>query len=68
VSDQPITLEDVKRLRLEPGDTLVLRLGHFLPADVVAHLQAQMKAAFPNHRTVVLADDMELEVVSGESS
>jgi hypothetical protein len=64
-----ITLEDVKRLRLDEGDTLVLRLLDRHPApELITHLSAAMRDAFPDHKTVVLTAGAELEVVEGKSA
>lgn len=59
----PITIEEVKRLHLEDGDTLVLRVGMGLDADSIKYLTEQMREAFPDHRVAVLQGDMDLEVV-----
>lgn len=58
-----VTIDDVKRLRLEQGDTLVLCIA---TADLagVEHLSGEMRTAFPAHRTVVLGPAADLEVVS----
>lgn len=59
-----INLDSVKRLKPEPGDTLVLRVGQPVDDATFAELQHQMAVAFPGHKTLVLAGDLELEVVS----
>lgn len=57
-------IEDVKRLHLEPGDTLVLRIPDQTPLDEVGRMAEQMAAAFPEHKTVILGRGLELDVVS----
>lgn len=60
-----IHLEDVKRLRLEEGDVLVL---HATSSDLdeaeIDALRDQMETVFPDHRTAVLAGDLDLQVVA----
>lgn len=58
-----ITLEEVKRLHLNPGDALVLRVPDDISPEARLWLTEQMKAAFPDHRTVVLTEGFTLEVV-----
>lgn len=58
-----VTIDDVKRLRLEPGDTLVLRMDAH-SEEVVERFTGEMRTAFPGHRTVVLGKGVDLEVVS----
>lgn len=61
---EPIMLEDVKRLRLEPGDTLVLRAAAPMEEEILDALREQMRAAFPDHRTLVLVgSDLDLTAV-----
>lgn len=59
-----IDLESVKRLHLEPGDTLVLTVSDAVDDATIASLSVEMKAAFPAHKTVVLSPELDLKVVS----
>jgi hypothetical protein len=59
-----ITLESVKRLTLQPGDTLVLAVDEGLSGEELSAYSESMRQAFPNHRTVVLDSICELAVVS----
>ncbi len=66
---EPIRLEDVKRLTLDPSDTLVLKIKHGpLTHEALDALQDQLSAIFPGHRTVVLTPGTDLEVIEGERS
>lgn len=58
-----ITLEDVKRLTLQPGDTLVLKVSEYLSEAELAAYSQSMAEAFPDHRTVVLDAESDLRVV-----
>lgn len=57
-------IEDVRRLTLAPGDTLVLRVEDFLDRDEIDALKAQMDESFPGHQTLVLCGGCDLAVVS----
>jgi hypothetical protein len=59
-----ITLESVKRLTLQPGDTLVLTVGEELSSEELSAYSESIGRAFPNHRTVVMDSLCELAVVS----
>jgi hypothetical protein len=62
---EPITLEDVRRLIVHPGETVVLRVKQRLSAVMVEHLQGTLKAAMPEGvKCLVLQEGAELEVVS----
>jgi len=52
--------ECVKRLRLEPGDVLILRTKR-LTRDAEERIRRTMAGAFPDHKCVVL-EDITLEV------
>jgi hypothetical protein len=60
-----IDLQDIQRLRLEPGDVLVLRMPDRLTAAAVEHLANTMQDAIPGHKVIVLEKGAQLEVVSG---
>lgn len=63
-----ILLEEIKRVRLAPGDVLVLRVKDRPPEERIARIVEQMKSIFPDHRAVILRDGMELEVAGPEAS
>lgn len=55
--------ECVKRLHMEPGDVVVVKLKR-QPADFeAAAVQATMKALVPGHHIIVLGPDAEIEVL-----
>jgi hypothetical protein len=55
-----IEIEDVKRLVLNEGDTLVVRLP---PGGDYHAAHDTLKAMFPNNNVLILARSVELEVV-----
>jgi hypothetical protein len=58
-----ITLADVKRLKLKPGDTLVLYVPNGSPKSGIEHLEQELARAFPDHKYVVVEEPLRLEVV-----
>jgi hypothetical protein len=57
-----IRFAELSQLDLAEGDTLLLRVPASLE-DEIEHLTEQLRACFPGHPIVVLANDVELEVV-----
>jgi hypothetical protein len=53
--DSQITLADVKRLRVEAGDVLVLSIDDKLPASVVEHIYEIMQEKFPGVPCICIA-------------
>jgi len=66
-ADKALPLE-VRRLRLEPGDTLVLRTPQPLSVWVTERLATALAARFVDTPIVVLEAGLDLEVVSKEST
>jgi len=58
-----IEIEDVKRLRLQPGDVLVVRMPVRVSQEAAAAIVDDLDGCFPDNRVVVLAPGVELEVV-----
>lgn len=57
----PVT--DVKRVHLEPGDVVVVRLSRRLePGDLVA-MRETLRGIFAGHQVLVLSDEADLEVM-----
>lgn len=54
---------DLQRVRLEPGDTLVLRCPGRLSIEAAARLKERLEATFVGHQAVVLGEGMDLGVV-----
>jgi hypothetical protein len=55
---------EVRRLRLEPGDTLVLRTPRPVPPTTATHLAAALREQFPGAQVLVLESGLDLEIVS----
>jgi hypothetical protein len=59
-------IEEVRVLRLQPGDEIVLRLSRSLSKGAMAGLIEQAEQRWPGHRVTVLHEDVVLEVVRAE--
>lgn len=61
--EEPLTIEDIKRVHLSPGDDLVVRTGA-LSEDARGRIIEQLQGLWPNNRIIFIEDDVELEVVT----
>ena len=69
MSDQkPEWLEHLSVLRLEPGDTVVIRMQHLPSDDMRWRIRDVVEREFPGHRCIVLTDGMEIGVVRRETA
>ena len=57
------TIEDVKRLHLNPGDTLVLHLAGDPTAESIEGLAERLRREFPDNRVLVLTEGAKVEVL-----
>lgn len=55
----------IVRLRLKPGDTVVLRLAETPTPDRVKALKEDLRGVFPDNKVAVLGPDAELQIVEG---
>jgi protein involved in polysaccharide export with SLBB domain len=53
---------DVEALHLDPGDRVIVTIdqSQHMRADVLQAIQDQMKIAFPNNQTVILANGLRI--------
>jgi hypothetical protein len=58
--------ESVRILRLQPGDTIVVRLADNYPPGVVQSIKDQLEPKFPDHEVLVLGPNVDLELVCAE--
>lgn len=59
---QAVQFESAKVLRLQPGDVVVLRVGHDLGEHENHEFVERMQLLFPDHKIVVLGPGTELQV------
>jgi len=60
---EPDAIPDVQRIRLRPGDVLVLSYDRMLSYPEQERVVEKMKSVFPNNRTLVLGGGITLAVV-----
>lgn len=60
---QEVRLRDVRRLRLEPGDVIVLTLPTGVPVEAVRETQRQAAEFFPDNKVLVKTEGTELAVI-----
>jgi len=59
-----ITIKDLQRVKLEPGDVLVVRAPGHLPPEAQGRIFQQLKNLFPDNQVLVLEAGLELCVVA----
>lgn len=62
-NEKPEWLEHLSVLRLEPGDTIVLRTDGMPPQEVADNMRRFTEKHFPGHKCIVLTDGVEIGVV-----
>lgn len=60
---EPILLEPLQVLRLQPGDILVMTYPMPLSSSFIERLRAQLRERFPEHEVMVLDSGGHLGVV-----
>jgi hypothetical protein len=61
---EPITLDDVRRLQLQPGDVVIT--DHRLSMDARRRIVHELAGVWPDNRVLVLDGGVELEIVTPE--
>jgi hypothetical protein len=64
MSDETPQIEDIRRLHLDPGDVIVLKVQHPLTQAQADRMVQRMRAVLPGHKCLVLDHDVDLTVVS----
>jgi hypothetical protein len=59
---------DVERMRLAPGDIVIVTPNRFLDRHELKRVREQLEREFPDNRCVVVADGWKLSVVSPASA
>lgn len=66
---EPIVLEDIRRLVLEPGDVLVVRVEGAVTMQMAEAITRSVEQYLPGHKVLVLpAGMMDLEVLGREQA
>lgn len=65
-----LKVQDVKRLHLEPGDKVVLRLAPGFGGSLafVESIEKQLRGIFPDNKVILLTEDHEFTVVRNSPS
>lgn len=63
--ERTIEIEDLKRVCLDPGDTLLVRISPSwkIPDETIAKIKRILGDAFPDNEVLVLTLDAELAIV-----
>lgn len=60
-------ITEVQRLRIEPGDKIVIRCQDRISSEAAMKLHEILKRAFPDHEVLILDSGATLEDPSSES-
>ena len=63
---QELKIEDLQRVRLAPGDVLVVRYEGCIPSRMEMYLQGYLRGLFPNNEILVLDGNVELSVIEAQ--
>lgn len=61
-------VEEVRALRIQPGDILIMRVPARLEEVALESIRTQLKEFFPSHKCLVLESGMELNVLCEKAS
>jgi hypothetical protein len=61
-----LEIEAIKRLRLRPGDIIVLRCPGRMRKEGMDYLRKSMEFNFPDHKCLVLEEGMDIETITKE--
>ena len=64
MAEVEVRFAEASRLKLEPGDTILLRVPPDLDYDEIERLGEQMNTRLPGHPVLVLAADIDLKTVT----
>lgn len=54
-------------LRIQPGDTIILKTKLRLSKLAIEHLKVLIENNFPGHNCLVLEEGLEIEIIHGET-
>lgn len=56
---------EIRRVRIQPGDVIVLRTDAHITAAVGERIVTDLKDIFPGHKVIILPEGNRLQIVSG---
>jgi hypothetical protein len=59
----PIQLDDVRRLHLDPGDSLLIRVPSEMRPEQMAQVRDEIRHVFPTLRAMIVTPEIEVEIV-----
>jgi hypothetical protein len=62
-----IQIEDVRRLVINPGEIVVLRIANVSP-EIAQEILAQVRAGFPDVRWLVLPNTITIDVIAPDTT
>ena len=63
----PPAIRSIGRIRLRPGDALLIRVDDDLSEDQFAQIEHRVKPYFPDNLLIVLSGDSDVQVVDSAS-
>jgi hypothetical protein len=63
VTGEPLTIEKIQRLDIQPGDQVVLTVGRDVDQREVAQIKEQWLLKFPDNPCIVLANGLRIDQV-----
>ena len=55
-----IEVEDLKKINMLPGETLVIRCSKAIPSNILKSFLKEFRQTFPNNKMMLLRSDMEI--------
>lgn len=62
--EQPIVIDDVKRIVYKPGDAILFRFAQPISAETAHRVTEQAQAALPDARIMIVGPGVEVEVAA----
>jgi Rad3-related DNA helicase len=63
VNTNDLSLESVRVMRLQPGDTIVIKSAYRISQEVAEHLKRELETRYSGYRVLVLDQGIDIEVV-----
>jgi hypothetical protein len=61
---EELTIKDLERVQLKPGDVLVIHVGAWWDKAMFEWAQAEIDKLFPDNRCLIVGPDVSLEIVN----
>jgi hypothetical protein len=64
---QEILIENIKILDVPKDGVIIVKINHSISDQQVDIMREQLKRLFPNNHSLIIPDDMQLEVMEAKS-